>query len=144
MNLSDWRASRKRTKTITLPSGLEVEVQPVPMQAFLRSSIPDSLTPVVSSMFETGLIPPAKTLAEIRSFYDLLDSVALCAIVSPPVVRGEAGPDELSIEELSEGDKGELLALLGVTAKAFEAFHPAAAVDVGVVLPGESDEPGAE
>ena len=59
-------------------------------------------------------------------------------------MRGEAGPDELSVEELSEGDKGELLKLLGVTAKAFEDFRPAQAGDVESVLPGEGDEPAAE
>ena len=144
MNLSEWRASQKRTKTVTLPSGLDVEVQPVGMQAFICSGIPDTLTPIVTSMFETGMIPPAKTLVEIRGFYDLLDSVALCAIVNPRPVRGEAGPDELSVEELSEDDKGELLKLLGVTAKAFEDFRPAQAGDVESVLPGEGDEPAAE
>lgn len=144
MNITDWRASQKRTKTVTLPSGLEVEVQPVSMQAFIRSSIPDSLTHIATTLFETSLIPPARTLTEIRDFYDLMDSVAMCAIVSPRVVRGEAGPDELSVEELPEEDKAELLALLGVTAKAFEDFRPASAGDVDAVLPVESDDPGAE
>lgn len=144
MNLTEWRASRKRTKVVTLPSGLEVEVQPVSMQAFMRTNIPDTLTPVVSSLFETSMIPPAKTLMDYRAFYDLLDIVASCAIVSPRVVQGEAGEGEISVTELDEDDKAALLQLLGVTAKAFEDFRATTPDDVDVVLPVESDDESAE
>lgn len=147
MNLKEWRGQQQRTKDVDLPSGLTVTVQPVPMQAFLRGRIPDSITPIVTEMLESGgLIPAVKTLDEARAWFDLIDAVALAAIVSPRVVPdGQAtGDDELAVGELSEADKSSLLLLLGATAKALESFRPQSPDDVDTVLPGEGDEPATE
>lgn len=146
MNLSDWRASRKRTKTVTLPSGLDVEVQPVSFGAFVRGNVPDHLTPVVSQLFEGKGISGTNTLDGMRRYFDVMDAVALQAIVNPKVVASaaEAGEGEIGVDELSEEDKAALMPLLGMTARTLESFRIEPPDDVEPVLSGESDEPSAE
>lgn len=146
MNLSEWRASRKRTKNVTLPSGLEVEVQPVSFAAFVRGNIPDHLTPVVSQMFDGKGIASTRTLDDMRRYFDLMDAVAMQAVVSPKIVESAAlaTDDEIGVDELSEEDKAALMPLLGMTARTLETFRIETPDDVEPVLPGEGDEPSAE
>ncbi len=146
MDLSAWRNARKQTKQVTLPSGLDVEVQPVGFGAFLRMQIPDHLTPIVSSMFEGKGLGMSQSLEDMRRYFELLDLVALAAIVSPKIVSSSdlVGDGEICVDELTEEDKAALMPLLGATAKSLESFRIEPAADVDAVLSVESDEPAAE
>ena len=144
MDLKQWREQQRKTKKVTLPSGLDVEVRSVSFQAFLRSGIPDTLTPLIMGMMEKGTLPKIESLDSLRAYYQMLDAIAMQAIVTPRVVEGEPADDEINISELTEMDKNMLMSLLGATAKQLETFRYEPEMVVEPVQADEGDEPAAE
>lgn len=120
------RRDHTEGKEVELPGGLVVRMRPVSTATFLAAGrIPDSLSPVVARLLTSG--NPAAAVAnidDIKAMLGMQRAFALTCIISPVVVEGEPGPEEISIEWLSDEDLSFIYNFIGQPAAALARFHP--------------------
>jgi len=100
MNLNEWR--KKRKETLTLPTGLEVEVKRVSLLDLLaRGQIPNTLFGQIEALMQET---PVIQLEDFPRYAETLDILCLACILNPPVaVQGDE--QHLGLDELDTADK---------------------------------------
>lgn len=101
MNLQEWRAKRQQQKTLTLPSGLEVQIKPVTIaDLVLQGKVPNTL---LSALDDLGDRAKGGTAAlKDMSIEDIANMGQLTLIICQAAI---AAPEGLDPEELPLDDR---------------------------------------
>lgn len=136
MNLQEWRAKRKRTTPVTLPSGLEVQLRQVDVvDLATQGQIPSGLSDrVMTSITEGKAFTPS--LEDMPSMRTVMVAVAIAAVVEPA---------ELDVAtELDFTDLNHIFAWANGGAQALEPFREEPDAAVGTGRPEHAVQPEAE
>lgn len=144
--------ARRKGHRLIVPSGVELRVRYLsPAQFMTRGDIPNLLLPIVVQFQKEGgerLLESIakqmeddaeKAMKDMRDYMALTNLVLSKFIVYPNIVEtpGEDNPDEMSLDELDETDKGWLMSLIGLPARQLETFCALQTESMERVLRGE-------
>lgn len=147
----EWRQLYEGV-VIPLSIGLNVRIRPVTIDTMIRwGRIPDSLTPLIISIVQSGVIPDMRdfaSLLEIRGYFEFYDALAMSCIIEPRVVdkpEHEVDPEtEIHVSWIPIQDKYDLLELLSLPARELARFRDQQIERVAALQAGAASPPAAE
>ncbi len=141
----EWRKAREEGVEITFPSGRVAAIRPIEVDHFLLAGghIPDFLTPIVLDMINgKGYmmeLPLHEQLEKSKDFLMFLNELAKAAFVNPKVVDDPQADDEISIDDLTYGDKTIVYRFFSRPAEVLRRFRDSWAKSVAFVDAPQND-----
>lgn len=144
-----WREAREEGLEITFPSGHVARIRSITPAAFLRlGKMPDAMAKTIEDVLagrlqanEAGEAQLFKldTLEDFQEYFSFLEFYARHCFVSPRIVDTPQSDEEITIDDLDQGDMEFLLQIIFLPAAALRAFRDEQARSLGVVQPGKRD-----
>jgi hypothetical protein len=138
-----WRKPREEGIVFHFPNGNTAIVRPVSTHTFLAAGkIPDMLSGVVTALLQGGMEALNNLGSEdLMAVSELQNMFCKTCIVYPAIVDDPKGEGEMSLDDLSDLDKGTLFSFLGRPAIELATFRPQQNGDVALV---DSEQSGGE
>lgn len=120
---AEWRKPREQGFPVVFPSGLEARLRPVSVDFFMRvGRVPDLMTPFIVRLITDGQaeLDIPESYDDILQFNEFLNQLVMFAFVEPEVVAQDPNEDQITLDDLSYGDKLIALRALMVPASQLE------------------------
>ena len=123
MNLDEWRSKRQQGEGATLPSGLTVQLRQVSMlDLAARGQIPQTLKPQIDALMQSGGKLDKMSLDAVNKFVGVVDLIVGACL---------AGPDGLTVDELTYQDKIAIFNWANEVSGKLQPFRPEQAESLG-------------
>lgn len=141
----EWRKAREEGVEITFPSGRVAAIRPIEVDHFLLTGghIPDFLTPIVLDMINGKSymmdMPLHEQLEKSKDFLTFLNELSKAAFVNPKVVDDPQADDEISVDDLTYGEKTIVYRFFSRPAEVLRRFRDSWAKSVAFVDVAQND-----
>lgn len=124
-----WR-TQEPTFEYTFTTGRTATLRPLSARVLLLDTVPDVLTPLVAEILTgslSGVGPVAdqtlKKVDDLRALHTLCDTLARDMFVSPRIVDANPDDDAITLHDLLDDERWELLFLVGKAVELLKSFR---------------------
>lgn len=124
----EWRKPREVGFKIQLPSGKVARIRPITSALLYKlGRVPDALTSFVMEGFDDAVEDPVAETSRIaqdnpEAWNTYVDGIVETAFVYPRIVENPSADDEISIEDVEDGDKEYVVSVVFTPASQLAIF----------------------